>query len=291
MTTNNNTTTSSTPDLARYIADAEAWGADPDLLRPVLVDDVVAAAIKDSARSRQREIGPSQIGCPCPRWLAHFFAGTQPVGIQAPKWAAAIGTAVHDHFGAWCHDYNARHDVNRFLTDLRVHVGDLYPGRPISGTLDALDVWTGTIIDLKVPGPSQMQAYRPGQPESPVYDVQVDLYGNGCINAGFPVASVGILRLPRTGQLSGATWRARRHDPDRGRQALLRAGAIAKAVDVLGTDAIPLQPTAEYFCANCDYYLPGATDLTTACPGADSFRATRDTRVDAAKAACQSLIA
>ena len=265
----------------RPIFDGTAWarectefGADPEGLRAVLID-AVAEAIESTARNLQTEIGPSQIGTPCLRWMAHLFAGTPPTGVARPKWAAAVGTAVHGDFSDWLHSYNERHGT-RFLTDLRVYVGDLYPGRPIFGTLDALDLRTGTVIDLKAPNKTQMQKYGPGKPENPVYDVQVDLYGNGCLNAGFPVSSVGILRLPRAGELADATWKCRPHDPEKGQRALARAGAIAQTVNALGPAAIPLMPTAEHFCSSCDYFLPGARDLTRACPGAEAVTARRD---------------
>lgn len=253
-------------DLSMFRDESVNFGADPELLGPELVR-LVADEIAVTKRNLQREIGPSQIGVPCNRWLAHKFAGTAPTGIALPKWAAAVGTAVHAHFTDWLHGYNERHGVARFLADLKVYVGDLYPGRPIYGTLDGLDLATGTIIDLKCPSKNQMQVYGPGKPESEVYDIQVDLYGLGCANAGFPVASVGILRLPRAGQLHDAVWKARPHNPERARHALDRAGGIARMVDVLGTAAIPMQPTAEHYCGSCNFYLPNAADLTRACPG------------------------
>jgi hypothetical protein len=255
------------PDLTRYLADAVEWGADPGPLRGLLVYKVVAEGIAGHARSHQREIGPSQIGVPCDRWMAHKFAGTPTTGLAAPKWAAAVGTAVHGDFADWCHIYNERYGT-RFLTDLRVMVGELLPGRPVFGTLDVLDVRTGTVIDLKVPGPSQMKRYAGQAPENPVYDTQVDLYGNGAINAGFPVAHCGILRLPRAGELSSANWKVRRHNPARAAEGLARAGRIATLVDAMGPAAIPLMRTTEHYCGGCDYFDPTASDLTRGCPGA-----------------------
>lgn len=130
------------------------------------------------------------------------------------------------------------------------------------------------------PGPTALRTYGPGKPENPQYDVQLDLYGQGAVNAGFPVASVGVLRLPAAGELADAVWRARPHNPDRAQAALARAGAIARMVDTLGPAAIGLQPTTARFCARCPYFHPTATDLTTSCPGDPAWQAWRDARPD-----------
>lgn len=265
-------------DLTSFVDYATRHGADPLPLR----DDLLAAVregIDAHPRSQQTEIGPSQIGHPCNRWLAHFFAGTTPTGLQRPPWRQAVGTAVHTDFSAWLHRWNAEHRT-RYLTDLRVMVGELYPGRPIHGHLDALDLETATVIDLKVPGPSAMKNNAEGKPEDPQYATQLDLYGQGACNAGFPVASVGILRLPAAGELADAIWKPRPHNPARAEQALARAGGIAQMVNALGPAAIPLQPTTEHYCNRCEFFAPNTTDPTRSCPGDEAWIAKRDARPD-----------
>ncbi len=266
------------PDLSMWADTITATGTDLTVIGDELLQ-VVKEGIESHPRSAQKEIGPSELGHPCNRWLAHKLAGTPATGIQKPPWRQAVGTAVHADFSAWCHHWNEDHGV-RFLTDIRVHVGDLYPGRPITGHLDAIDLATATIVDLKVPGKSAMQRYGDGKPESPQYDVQLDSYGQGAVRAGFPVQSVGILRLPAAGELHEAVWKARPHNPQRAADALARAGAVAQMVDAIGPAAIPLQTTSEHYCARCSYFLPNTTDLTRACPGADTFIASRDARRD-----------
>ena len=260
-------------NLSPFLADATNWGADPAGLGAEVIRDVVSAALAVQPRSLQKEIGPSEIGVPCPRRLGYKFARVPPTGLAPIKWAAAVGTAVHREFTDWCHAYNERHGVARFLPDLRVYVGDLYAefggGRPIFGTLDALDVATGTVLDVKVPGTTQMKKHAGSNPENPVYDMQVDLYGNGCRNAGFPIKSVGILRLPRAGtDLSQAGWKARAHDPANGEAGLKRVGRLAKMVEAGGADVLPLLPAVEHYCSGCDWFDPRSTDLRTGCPGA-----------------------
>jgi hypothetical protein len=118
------------------------------------------------------------------------------------------------------------------------------------------------------PSPTQLKKYAGASPENPVYDVQVDLYAQGCFNAGYPVANVGIIRLPRSGELSQAGWKHRAVNLANGRAALARTGGVAKMVETMGVDAIPMFPAVEHYCTTCDWYRPGSTDLTTGCPGA-----------------------
>lgn len=269
------------PDL-RQFADLyrpELAERDPAGLRDDLLG-AVREAIEAHHRSQQREIGPSQLGHPCNRWLAYFFADVPPAGLQSPPWRQSVGTAVHEHFSDWLHRWNAEHEM-RFLTDIRVWIGDLYPGRPITGTLDAYDTWTRTVIDLKVPGPSAMKRHAtPTSPEDPQYAVQVDAYGVGATHAGLPTRNVGILRLPASGELADACWKARPHDPDNARRALARAGGIARMAEAMGPQAAALQPGTEHYCQRCEWFRPNTTDLTVGCPGAQSFIDARDARRD-----------
>lgn len=266
------------PDLSMWASEAVARGTDPELVgREVL--GAIREGIENHPRSAQKEIGPSELGHPCNRWLAHRLANTEPTGLQSPPWRQAVGTAVHDAFDTWL-DYANQQRGMRWLFNLRVNVGELYPGRPITGRLDALDVLTGTVVDLKVPGATAMKNYGAGKPESPQYRVQTQLYARGAHRAGFPVNTVGVLRVPAAGELSSAVWKHTPYDEQVAVNALERAGAIAQMVNAIGDAAAPLQTTTEHYCARCPFFAPGATDLTRACPGDAAWIAKRDARPD-----------
>lgn len=256
-------------DLSIWRDQAIKYGQDPEQIGRDAIA-MVAEGIELHPRSQQRELGPSELGHPCQRWLAHRLAGTPATGIQAPKLRAALGTASHVSLSDWCHAYNERHGF-RYLTDLKVTVGELYPGRIIKGTLDIFDVWYGAVVDGKFPGPNGMKTYAYGKPESEQYRRQVLLYGKGAEDAGFRPAFVGMLRIPAAGELRDATWRYEPYDRALAEETLTRAGGVAQMVNVLGTAAIPLQPTTQFHCGTCPFYLPNATDLTRACPGAEDF--------------------
>lgn len=266
------------PDLSPYAGDYR-----PDhhaTQQPAALGDDLLEVIRDAVvnqpRSLQHEIGPSQIGAPCNRWLAYKLGDVPAVGLKKTPWRAAVGTAVHEQFADWLHRYNEVHGF-RYLSETRVWVGDLYPGRPITGHMDAFDTWTGTVIDLKTGTRSVLDDARGGH-VNPVYTTQLSLYGQGAVNAGLPVRNVGILTVPRDGELADAVWRATPHDPEPGQRGLARAGAIAQLANTIGPRAATMQPAAEYYCASCDWYRPGSTDLTTGCPGADTFLAELDRR-------------
>lgn len=257
---------SQVPDLTRWAGEAtnRQGGADTAI-------EVLLAAFREGVqahpRSTQTEIGPSEVGHPCDRWLAHRLAGTPPTGKQLLGWRQAVGTAVHEAATVWVHDWNANHDTV-WLADLYVDVGELYPGRPIRGSLDFLHLPTATIIDLKVPGPTAMRTYRAGHVESPQYDIQRHLYGRGCQRSGFTPEHVAILRTPSAGELHEAIWTHEPYNETKAVDALNRAGGIARLVDALGSDAAPMLGVTEHYCTRCEWFAPSATDLSRACPGA-----------------------
>lgn len=262
------------PDLSPYAAD---YRPDHPALDKFELTDYIAEAIDDKPRSHQTEIGPSEIGHPCARWLAYKISNAPVVNAGKPKWRAAVGTAVHDHFSDWLHRYNERYSF-RWLFNIRVWIGDIAPGRPITGEFDALDTWTASVVDLKVPGPSSMKKHGPGKPENPQYEIQFDSYGAGAINAGFPVKNVGALRLPAAGELEDAVLDVRPHNPERAAAALARAQAITKLATSAGPAAAGVLPGTEHFCAGCPWFRAHSTDLTTGCPGAATFIEKRDGR-------------
>ena len=156
----------------------------------------------------------------------------------------------------------------RWLTGTRVDVGELYPGRSITGTLDILDILTGTIIDLKVPGSTAMRSYGPGKPEREQYRKQVQLYGRGVMRAGYLPAFVAVLRLSPARELTEGVLKFEPFDAGVAETALARAGGIARMVDQLGPRAAELVPPTSATCHRCPWFRPDSTELTTGCPGA-----------------------
>lgn len=230
------------------------------------VISVVRTAIEAHPRSQQVEIGPSEIGHPCQRWLAYRLANVPATGNELPPWRQAVGTAVHDAFTLWMVEANEPLEDARWWPDLTVEVGELYPGRVITGHTDLYDRMTATVVDLKVPGPSAMKTYKRGD-ESPQYRIQTHLYGRGVTRMGLHVDHVATLRLPAAGELHDAIWKCEPYDAQLANDALIRAGAVATLVDQVGPAAATIMPTTDHYCHRCPFFLPGSTDLTRGCPG------------------------
>lgn len=266
-------------DLAPWTADGIAYGTDPNMVAAELIEAVRLGILAGDLRGRQKEIGPSEVGHPCPRALAYRLAGTPHTGTEVTPWRQRVGTLVHadndDHLAA----DNERRGV-RWLTNLRVRVGELYPGRPIDGTLDVFDVQTGTVIDEKVPGSTAMRTYGPGKPEAPQYRTQLQLYGAGCLAAGYRPAWVGTVRISPARELADYVFKVEPFDEQHAVDALSRAGGIARMVDQLGQGAPALLPGIEHNCHRCPWLRRGSTDLATGCPGVDTPKPTRRASVD-----------
>lgn len=56
---------------------------------------IIAARVAGHERSQQTEIGPSGLGTPCVRKLAHRLANTPTAGVPDVPWRPTVGTAVH----------------------------------------------------------------------------------------------------------------------------------------------------------------------------------------------------
>jgi hypothetical protein len=255
------------PDLSPYMADATSWGADPETTAAEIVDAIRRGILAGDLRGRQVELGPSEVGHECARWLAYRLAGVPATGTEPVPWRQRIGTLVHDDVDGHLHLDNAERQT-RWLTGLRVNVGELYPGRPIEGTLDVFDLVSGAVVDLKVPGTTAMRNYGPGKPEREQYRKQVQLYGRGVMRAGYLPAWVSVLRLSPARELSEYVFKFEPFNAAVAEQALARAGGIARMVDQLGARAAELVPPTEATCHRCPWFRPNSPDLTTGCPGA-----------------------
>ena len=246
-------------------------GGDPNLVADELLH-IIAESITRQPRSLQKAIGPSEIGQACGRRIAHKLLGT-PERTMPPAWKPTVGTAIHAHLESVFDAYNVAnaHTLNgqeRFLIETKVTVGQA-GGRDICGTADLYDRITGTNWDWKTVGPTQLKKYKahgPGQQ----YRVQAHLYGQGWRNAGLPLTHVGIVFLPRNGDLAEAVVWSEPFDPQVATDALNRLEGIQLAVDTLGPAAPGLFTPVDDYCGFCPFFKPGTQDLTGGCPGVEA---------------------
>lgn len=235
--------------------------------------DMVKALIVDTAasapRSRQRSIGPSQIGEVCTRKIAYQLHDWPKANSDHDPWAAVQGTAVH----AWMAGIFTKRDPERYRVEERVTIrqghGEL---SRIGGSSDLFDTLTGTVWDWKLSGKSSIGDYRrhgPGQQ----YRWQGHLYGLGWENAGYTPRRVSICFLPRHHELEPYVW-TEPYSREVAEQALARLDSIYASIYALDPEKNPDAWTAfstdpKAKCSWCPWLKPGSTDLSAGCPGAD----------------------
>lgn len=230
----------------------------------ITAEDVRALIVaQDEARprSRQRRVGPSDLSTPCRRQLGYKVLGVEPAVASGVNLYAFVGTGVHAQMEAVCAADNARLGRQRWLTEHRVSVplGDGLP--ELTGSLDAYDADTFTIIDWKTRG-----ANRPSAATRAKHRTQANIYGLGAVLSGLRVDNVAICYIPRNGTLEDievdvAAW------DDADADAALALLSQLHTVAPLGAGAVlPSLPTADD-CRFCRWWQPGAERLDVACPG------------------------
>lgn len=267
------------PVLPDYL---QQYDADPSLV----VDEymaVIQRAITSAPRSQQKQIGPSEIGAPCTRRLGYKWLGI-PGREQGVNWKATMGTGAHmwleTAFDLDNMRVAAEDGQERWLVETRVNVGTV-DGIEITGSCDLYDRWTGTVIDHKTVGKTQLQKYRAGG-AGQQYRAQAHLYGRGWQRAGFEVRTVAVAFLPRDGELDQAHIWHEPYDEQVALDALQRLEGVALACRVAGTAALPGLPTAEQWCQSCPWLRRGSTDPSTGCPGDTSSAVNADTSLQLA---------
>ncbi|MGI5155787.1 hypothetical protein [Microbispora sp. CA-102843] len=235
------------------------------------VTHVIKSANNNAPRSRQRSIGPSEIGTPCVRRLAYKLLDWDPKpNSDTDPWAAIVGTAVHawlEHtFGAA--NYALPDGRPRYVLERRVAAD-----AKLVGSSDLLDRYFRCVIDWKVPGATAMTEYRKKQDPGLTYRVQAHTYGLGYANAGEDIEHVAIVFLPRSGRLDGIWVWTEPFQPILAQAALQRRDNVLQTVAALDPEANPanwaLFPTADAYCTYCPWFLPKSTDLSRGCPGAN----------------------
>lgn len=223
--------------LAREVA-SHYTGAQPEQLRDDVLG-IIEAAMLNQPRSLQKRIGPSEIGNPCDRCLAHKLGGTQESSEVA--WLPYIGTAVHEALeGVFLRHELTRANLAmppRFLVENRVTVGQI-GDIDITGSTDLFDVHTGTVIDWKIVGTTTLKSVR-AHGAKPQYRKQAHLYGKGWEDAGYTVKSVLVWFMPRNAisLRQGRTWQEP-YDRTVAEAALEHANNLNTAIATFGLEHV-----------------------------------------------------
>jgi hypothetical protein len=215
-------------------------------------------------------MGPSSLGTPCLRELAHAVAQNPDVNNNSDPWFAVIGKAVH----LWLEDKLNKYqfevlgcppDNPRWLTENRVDI--THDAYSLSGNTDVYDTVEQEVIDYKVIGWDAMKRYRQWGP-STTYKVQAHTYGKGWKQKGYQVKSVCIAFLPRSNFLRETTVWSEPFDEGVADQALQRAGLVRSLLAAgVQPHQLPATPGENLHCVWCPWLDEGKENNRASCPG------------------------
>jgi len=243
------------PKAANTQTHDKPYASDPqaEALRQKILGFMVAAS-NGAARNQQKAIGPSEIGHPCPRNVAFKVAGVD----KQPSWNDPFPSILGVAFHAWM---EANLPADEWIPERRVHVTST-----LSGSSDAYHIPTRTVVDWKLLGRTQHQAWLGGY-SSEQYEVQADSYGLGFLNAGFPVDRVAIAVFCRAKPLQDMFLWSRAWNPANAQKALNRLAMIRTYVGASGasnTNRAPLMnisPVSGDGCFFCPFKGSAAQGL------------------------------
>jgi hypothetical protein len=232
--------------------------------------ETLTAAIKKrssgSTRSRQTDIGPSEVGDACVRKLSYRMLGWEKTNTDTDPWASTSGTAIHAYLADVFKRDNDKKNP-RWIIETKVQVTPT-----LAGSVDLFDTQLGMVIDHKCVGATSMKKARESGPSHQQL-VQLNLYAYGFKQQGFDVKSIALAFYPFGGFLTGSnglhTW-VGEYDEQVALDAIERLDNIKNLVATLDPEANPdrwslIPATPSYLCTWCPWFLPESTDLSKGC--------------------------
>jgi hypothetical protein len=217
----------------------------------------IQMGLDSSPRSRQPEVGASQVGQPCLRQLAYKHQGYPRFNYTDPmRLLTGIGIhlALAQIFADIAPAPRRGRNGGRFMVEYQVeHYG-------VPGTLDLYDRGTATLIDWKTTSKKRMNEFAKTGPPVP-YVVQAQIYAAGLINAGYPVKRIALAFLPYDGALESMWVWLSTPDPTVANEA------IERFHEFRDTDVREVPAKPDRYCGYCDFYNPQSKDLRLGCPG------------------------
>lgn len=210
---------------------------------------LVQLAYSTDARSRQVEIGSSEIGWACPRRVAYRLAGTPRVNDTDPM-KLMLGSGLHLYLAEKFRVLDPQD--RRFLIE--------YPCvyRDVPGHGDLYDRFTRTVIDWKSTSKARINEMRkkgvPGY-----YSTQVQHNAMALRAQGEDVQAVALMFFPTDSTLTNAWAWVSKVDPRVADEAVDRINQLR------GSDPASVACVPDRFCGWCAHYKPGSTDLSVAC--------------------------
>ena len=226
-------------DIAKIITDAGTW----------------------TPRSKQVNIGPSEIGHDCLRRLAYKLIDIPKVNEGSNgNWSAQVGTAIHAHLA----DIFAK--VEGFQVEQKVQIR-----AGLSGTVDLYDEVRGIVMDWKTTGASGLKERRSsGATDQQI--IQVQLYGYGLAQQGAVVNQVALIYLPTSGSIDDMHIELYDYDEKMALAALERLDNLYALLTSIDVEQFPsmwavVPKVSSRLCNYCPYFQPFSKDESVACAG------------------------
>lgn len=219
--------------------------------------ELIWTGAMSSERSRQVEVGMSEIGSLCDRQLAYRAAGVPPVNVGNDPMPSIIGTGFHLHMEKVFRSLDPR----RWLVETPL----TYQG--IKGTCDLYDRRRKLLIDWKSTSKQKLRRLRQDGPPHQA-QVQIQLYGAAMREAGEDPQRLALAYVPRDGQLDDLWVWSTTPDQSIVDTAMERFHLIVALTSDLSPAQAPATPTR--LCSFCSHFSSGSTDLARACPGLTS---------------------
>ncbi len=222
--------------------------------------ETIWTAEADRPRSRQRNVGPSELGLACSREIAYKLAETYPVNHSIDPMRSLVGQAIHSHLAEL---FRGLRPPGRYLVEQPV----TYQG--ISGTLDLYDRRSRLVIDWKTSSTAKIRRTAVDGPPRH-FRWQLQVYAAGLKARGESPSRCAVVYIPADGDLADTMAWIYPVTASEADEAVARLRTVETQLAESGGNpgAVPAHPSR--LCPWCPYHRREWTgDLATACPGED----------------------
>jgi hypothetical protein len=217
----------------------------------------ITQSSKNSARSQQKKIGPSEFGG-CARKLWYKLNDQEKTNPNTLSLASILGTGIHSHLQKIFHEQDPWGD--RFILEGEFE----FPEEDLVGHVDMYDKENAEVIDWKTSTKSNLGRYFPSKAQR----WQVQLYGLLVNRGGHDVKTVTLVGIPRDGDERDIVYHSEPFDPEVCKEALAWLKEVREA-----TTPPPAEKDASFCKHYCGFYDATGEKGCVGRPKAEAVRA------------------
>lgn len=197
--------------------------------------NALTSSNKSSSRSRQKKVGPSEIGgCRRRTWLR--LNGAETTNPNTLRLAAIMGTAIHTYIEQAFERQDPFHD--KYQLEVEVE----YEG--LMGHVDMYDIENAEVVDWKTVKKSNL-SYFPSKQQR----TQVQLYGYLLNKNNIEVKTVTLVAIPRDGDERDIVFHSEPYDES------MALDGLAWLKEVEGMKEAPAPEKDAFFCEHyCGFF-------------------------------------